>query len=97
LLRPERASGKGVLELYAAIDKHNQWLTETGERARRRELGARAEVLSGLRAAMDRRLDQGAQRSAQLGQIIQRVANREVSPHQAVEIIAKGIDALPVP
>jgi LAO/AO transport system kinase len=88
---------QGIPELLAAIDAHGAWLTETGERARRRELGARAEVLSGLRAEMDRRLDHRTTRSAQLGELIQRVANREMSPNQAIVTIAKGFDSLPVP
>lgn len=90
-------TGRGIPELLAAIDAHDGWLTKTGERARRRERGARAEVFSGLRAVMDRRLDQGAQRSAHLAQLIQRVSNRELSPHQVIQTIASGIDALPVP
>jgi LAO/AO transport system kinase len=90
-------TGRGIPELLAAVDAHDEWLTETGERARRRERGARAEVFSGLRGVMDRRLDRGAQRSAHLAELIQRVANRELSPHQAIQTIASGIDALPVP
>jgi LAO/AO transport system kinase len=90
-------TGQGVPELLAAIDAHGGWLTETGERARRRDLSARAEVLSGLRAEMDRRLDKRTARSAQLGGLIQRVASREMSPYQAIEIIAEGIDELAVP
>jgi LAO/AO transport system kinase len=82
----------GVLELLTAIDDHDAWLTESGQRIVRREHGARAEVLAGLRAALDRRLEAGPGRSPQLSALVARVARRDLSPRHAVSILASALD-----
>jgi LAO/AO transport system kinase len=87
-------TGHGADKLIAAIDSHGAWLTETGQRELRRERGARAEVLAGLRATLDRRLDAGRARSPQLSEVIARVARRDMSPRQAIDTLSAGIDAL---
>lgn len=91
------ATGQGVDRLLEAIDEHDVWLRETGERAKRRELAARAEVLAGLRAALDRRLDAGAGQSSQLADLILRVARRELAPRTAIDTITAGLDPSPLP
>ena len=57
----------------------------------RRERGARAEVLSGLRAVLDRRLESGPARSPELAALIARVARRELSPRRAVNALAAAL------
>ena len=74
----------GTAELLEAIDDHFAWLSDAGRRLARQERGARAEVLAGLRAALDQRLDVGPGRSPELTHLISRVARREQSPRQAV-------------
>jgi hypothetical protein len=59
----------------------------------RRERGARAEVLSGLRAVLDRRLESGTGRSPELAALIERVARRDLSPRRAVNALALALDA----
>jgi LAO/AO transport system kinase len=86
-------TGSGVPELLDAIDDHDAWLTESGQRAARRERGARAEVLSGLRATLDRRLEVGPGRSPELAVLIARVARRELSPRHAVSALALALDS----
>jgi len=83
----------GILELLVAIDHHDAWLTESGQRSVRRERGARAEVLSGLRAVLDRRLESGTGRSPELAALIERVARRDLSPRRAVNALALALDA----
>ena len=78
----------GTAELLTAIDDHHAWLAETGQRLVRRERGARSEVLAGLRAALDRRLEAGPGQSPELAGLIARVARRELSPGRAVETLA---------
>jgi LAO/AO transport system kinase len=84
-------TGAGILELLAAIDDHDVWLTESGQRAVRRERGARAEVLTGLRTALNRRLEAGTDRSPVLADLIARVACREVSPRHAVNALSVAL------
>lgn len=88
------SNGKGVERLRQEIAAHGQWLDESGERAVRRLQAARAEVLAGVRSEIDRRLDKGNQRTANLNALIGRVAQREMSPQRAIAAIAAGIDTL---
>jgi LAO/AO transport system kinase len=86
-------TGSGMSELLAAIDDHAAWLAESGQRAVRRERGARAEVLAGLRAALDRRLEAGPVRSPELADLIGRVARRDLSPRRAVNALVVALDS----
>jgi LAO/AO transport system kinase len=88
-------TNSGILELLTAIDDHDAWLTESGQRIVRRERGARAEVLAGLRAALDNRLAAGPGRSPQLSALVARVARRDLSPRHAVCILASALDPPP--
>ena len=86
-------TGSGIAELLAAIDEHEAWLSESGQRSVRRERAARAEVLSGLRAALDRRLGSETARSAELAALIARVARRDLSPRRAVDALTGALDS----
>jgi len=86
-------SDSGISELVTAIDEHDAWLTATGQRAVRRQRAARSEVLAGLRAALDRRLESGPGRSPELAALIDRVARRDLSPRQAVNALAAALDS----
>jgi LAO/AO transport system kinase len=86
-------SDSGISELVTAIDEHDAWLTATGQRAIRRQRAARSEVLAGLRAALDRRLESGSGRSPELAALIDRVARRDLSPRQAVNALAAALDS----
>ncbi len=86
-------TGSGIPELVAAIDDHDAWLTESDQRSQRRERAARAEVLAGLRAALDRRLEAGPGRSRELAHLIDRVARRDLSPRHAVNALAFALDS----
>ena len=81
-------TGRGVDELLTAIDAHGAWLRETGAREERRDRGARAEILAGLRVSLDRQLDQTSRGSDELRRVVSRVARRELSPRRAIEMIA---------
>jgi LAO/AO transport system kinase len=92
VLPTDSIAGSGIPELLAAIDDHDAWLTERDQRTRRRERAARAEVLAGLRAALDRRLEAGPGRSPELAALITRVARRDLSPRLAVNALAMALD-----
>jgi LAO/AO transport system kinase len=83
----------GISELLVAIKDHDVWLTESGQRNARRERGARAEVLSGLRAVLDHRLESRTGRSPEVAALIARVARRELSPRRAVNTLAHALDS----
>lgn len=51
------ASGEGVDEVLAAVDRHGEWLRDTGELGRRRRDRAAAEVTALVLAAVRRRLE----------------------------------------
>ncbi len=97
VLRTVAATGEGVGDLMAEIDAHGRWLNETSERHYRREQAARAEILAGLRAALNRRIDAGPERSAQLANLISRVSKRELSPGRAIEAISAGLESIAAP
>ena len=80
-------TGTGVEELLVAIDNHLSWLIESGQLVVRREIAARSEVLTGIRAALDRQLESGSSRLPELPSLISRVAGREISPREAVETL----------
>ena len=93
ILMTVSTTGSGVSELLGAIDEHDTWLTQSNRRAARRERAARAEVLAGLRAALNRRLEAGAGRSPELAALIARVARRDLSARQAVNALAAALDS----
>jgi LAO/AO transport system kinase len=84
-------AGSGVPELLTAINDHDAWLTESNQRTRRRERAARAEVLAGLRVALDRRLEAGPGRSPELASLVARVARRDLSPRHAVHALVVAL------
>ena len=83
----------GIPELLAAINDHDSWLTESNQRIRRRERAARAEVLAGLRVALNRRLEAGPGRSPELASLVSRVARRDLSPRHAVNALAVALES----
>jgi LAO/AO transport system kinase len=84
------STGTGVDELLSAIDQHGAWLDSTGNRAARREQAARAEVLAGVRAELERQIAIDALQTSELARLITGVARREIPPRQAVaSIVAK--------
>ncbi|MGH2617278.1 MAG: methylmalonyl Co-A mutase-associated GTPase MeaB [Thermomicrobiales bacterium] len=87
VLATDAITGTGVPELLAALEDHSAWLDSTGHRSLKREQGARAEVLAGLRATLDRRLGTGHDQTPALTDAISRVARRELTPRRAVEEI----------
>jgi LAO/AO transport system kinase len=86
-------AGSGIPELLTAINDHDAWLTESNQRTRRRERAARAEVLAGLRVALDRRLAAGPGRSPELASLVARVARRDLSPRHAVHALVVALDS----
>ncbi len=84
IVRTVAATGEGVAELVAAIERHGAWSTQSGDRERRRREAARVEVEDLLREALVRRLrDRVGQ--GRVDAAVARVADRALDPYAAVE------------
>ena len=91
VLATDALSGEGVAALLGALDDHLVWLEASGERCARRQRGAQAEVLAGMRVALDRELQGHPERAPVLAEAIARVARRELTPRRAVEEALAGL------
>lgn len=87
----DAVSGQGVERLLRELDAHKHWLRETGELAHRREAAARAEVLAGIRQALDRQLAVQRNGQSDLGLLVREVAARTLTPQSAVSDLAQRI------
>ena len=97
ILATVAVNGSGLPELLTAIDEHDAWLSGSDQKSSRREHGARAEVLAGLRAELDRHLESDASRWPGLTGLISQVARRELTPRRAVESLAATLRTLDSP
>ncbi len=86
-------AGSGVNMLLTEISAHSEWLDTSGDRARRRERRAQAEVLTGIRMALDARIIAESDGLPVVREAIARVARREMSPHQAIAAINAALTA----
>jgi LAO/AO transport system kinase len=84
IVRTTAATGDGTGDLVRAVERHQAWAAESGERERRRADAARIEVEALLRDGLVRRLERriGGDR---VRLAVARVAAREVDPYAAVE------------
>ena len=92
ILATTAVDGAGVAELLSAIDDHAAWLDREGERTHRREKRARTEVLAGIRAALDAKLQGPPHDSGVLRAAVARVVKKEQSPRRAVASIVSALD-----
>ncbi|MBI2773275.1 MAG: methylmalonyl Co-A mutase-associated GTPase MeaB [Chloroflexi bacterium] len=84
IVRTSGATGEGIEALVRAIDRHQAWAAESGERERRSAAAAREEVEALLRDALVHRLEDrlGEER---VRRAIARVATRQADPYSVVE------------
>ena len=85
IVRTSATTGDGVPELVAAIDSHDAWSRQSGDRARRRLDAARVEIETLLREELLRRIE--AWRGEGYAAVLERVAARALDPYSAVEEI----------
>lgn len=85
-------TGEGVSELWEHIAEHGRYLRDHGSWARRLQRAARAEVLNGLRLALEQQLAR-ARTGDQLSLLVRDVANRELSPEAAISVLVATLDA----
>ncbi|MCC6314291.1 MAG: methylmalonyl Co-A mutase-associated GTPase MeaB [Thermomicrobiales bacterium] len=91
LLPTTATTGGGVDDLLAAIDAHREYLKESGNWEIRQRGAARAEVLTGLRAALERRL--ATLDGDQLNWLIAEAAARRRSPDAVVANLIATLDS----
>ncbi len=90
VLQTVASEGQGVAELWAAVDEHRQFLTESGELESRRRKRAAAE----LREIVVRRIEQRAQHvtgGPDFDRVLDAVTERETDPYSAAEEILAAL------
>jgi LAO/AO transport system kinase len=75
---------KGVTEVVEAIARHQAYLVESGEAQTRRRSHIESELLAILRETLLRRLMSSVS-PADVSQMVERVAARELDPYTAAE------------
>jgi LAO/AO transport system kinase len=85
------STGDGIPALLDAIDRHREHLQATGEGARRSASAASAAVMTGLRAAIERRIAAGS--SDTMARLLEEVAARRISPDSAVAGLLAALDS----
>ncbi|HWQ28180.1 MAG TPA: methylmalonyl Co-A mutase-associated GTPase MeaB [Dehalococcoidia bacterium] len=86
VLKASSAKGDGIDELVEALERHRQWLVESGALERQRASQARHQVLTLVRhRLLERVLASTDDRS--LDEVVRRVAARDLDPHTAAETL----------
>ncbi len=90
IVKTVASRGEGVDEVIAAIDRHREWMTGSGELARRRQARAAGEIeaiaLSALREKMDE-----VHGSAALQAQAEKVANGQLDPYAAADELVEAV------
>ncbi|MEW6308372.1 MAG: methylmalonyl Co-A mutase-associated GTPase MeaB [Bacillota bacterium] len=81
--------GTGLQELRAALDRHREFLTSSGELQRRARQLVRAELLSALTQELSARV---LAASPALDELVGKVLARQLDPHTAVECLLARAD-----
>ncbi|MEJ8544209.1 methylmalonyl Co-A mutase-associated GTPase MeaB [Brevibacillus borstelensis] len=86
IVKTVSTSGQGMADLWQEIDRHQQFLRQSGEADTRRSRHLRDEVLDIVRDRLFQRLQAGI-RSGQHAEALERVAARADDPYSAAERI----------
>jgi LAO/AO transport system kinase len=86
ILQTVALESKGVTEVVEAIARHQAYLAESGEAQTRRRRHIESELLAILRETLLRRL-MGSVSPADVSQMVERVATRELDPYTAAETL----------
>lgn len=84
----------GIAELYEAAEKHREYLTMSGELARRRQQQRREEFLQAVEQRLRKRLWRLMKESARLMTLVQEVEQGSVDPFSALDIMEEEAVAL---
>jgi LAO/AO transport system kinase len=78
------ATGEGIADLAAVIDKHRGWLSATGQLENRRRARARTEISALAIGELQRRAD-GLPGASRLEELADRVASGKLDPYTAAD------------
>ena len=84
VLKTSATRQEGIEDLFAAIQRHSDWLIESGERERRQRRIAAAEIAAFVQAEVLRRADVN-RRQSHVVNLIEDVAARKATPHWAAQ------------
>ena len=82
--------GEGIDEVVAALDKHRRWLDDSGERARRQQERAAAEIEAIAVSALRERMGD-VHGSAALGTLATSVVHGEIDPYAAADALIEQL------
>jgi putative protein kinase ArgK-like GTPase of G3E family len=84
-------TSQGIDRLMTAIDEHRAYLSASGQAAERAETAARSEVLTRLRAEIERRLDEASGELPAVQAAIADVAARRATSGEAVRTLIEPL------
>jgi len=90
ILSTVASRGEGIEEVVTALDKHRQWLDASGERARRQQERAAAEIEAIAVAALRARMGD-VHGSAALSTLAARVVAGELDPYAAADAVIEEL------
>lgn len=83
VVRTSALRGEGITELLEQVDRHANWLRNTGEWNERARAIASTEISSRVQAALFRRLAASSHRNGDIAAIVDKVVARQLTPHRA--------------
>lgn len=90
ILSTVASRGEGISEVVAALDKHRQWLDDSGERAHRQQERAAAEIEAIAVAALRSRIGD-VHGTAALTALAARVVSGELDPYAAADAVIEEL------
>jgi LAO/AO transport system kinase len=90
IVKTVASRGEGTDEVIAAIDRHREWMQESGELRRRRQARAAGEIEAIALAALRARMDE-VHGSAALQVQAEKVANGELDPYAAADELVEAV------
>ncbi|HET8943239.1 MAG TPA: methylmalonyl Co-A mutase-associated GTPase MeaB [Dehalococcoidia bacterium] len=81
---------QGIKELLEAIDRHREYLTESGRMEEMTRKRARRQLLAVAQKMMLERVLDGASGEARVSELVEGIASREIDPHTAAERLIAG-------
>ena len=81
---------QGIKELLEAIDRHREYLTESGRMEEMTRKRARRQLLAVAQKMMLERVLDGASGEARVAELVEGIASREIDPHTAAERLIAG-------
>jgi LAO/AO transport system kinase len=90
IVKTVASRGEGTDEVIAAIDRHREWMRESGELRRRRRARAAGEIEAIALAALRARMDE-VHGSAALQVQAEKVANGELDPYAAADELVEAV------